>query len=187
MGIQMDELATALNRFNRAEPDLLFRDAFGHASQNLRLGSDFRKRVAKASGLEDIPEYAWWAAEYPFNALAGAILLYVEGDKAIHNFPCNSPALVKPGREDADFIISFREHLILIEAKAHSPNDKQQVARKLERLCALNQFYRSLQGFPNRPIDFRFLLASPTKPQRLNLEWPVWAVKGERSYSEVCW
>jgi len=175
----MDELAKALNLFNRAEPDLLFRDAFGHDKKNLVLGEDFRKRVAAASGIGTIPECAWWAAEYPFNALAGAILLYVEGDKAKCQFRCNTPELVKAGREDVDFIISFGEYLILIEAKAYTPNDKSQVKRKLERLRTLHDFYLSLPGCSEWLIDFRFLLASPDEPQKLDIQWPDWACKGK--------
>ena len=158
---------------------MLFRDALGHDNKNLLLGEDFRGRVAKASGLEEIPAGSWWAVDYPFNALAGAVLLYVEGDSARDYFPRNISNLIKSGREDVDFIISFGTNIILIEAKAYTSNDNAQVTRKLDRLRILYDFYRDLSGRSDRPIDFRFLLASPTRPQKLNVQWPAWAVKGE--------
>jgi len=42
-GNPMADLAGALARFNRAEPDLVFRDAFGHTDNPLRLSSTFRR------------------------------------------------------------------------------------------------------------------------------------------------
>jgi hypothetical protein len=171
-------LYDALDQFNRTEPDLLFRDAFGHSKEHLRLSHDFRSRVADAAGLQEIPETAWWAAEYPFNCLAGAILLWAKGSNAAKaKYPCNASGLITSGREDVDFVIAFDERLIMIEAKVHTSNATKQVKRKLERLRILHDFYCGLPQ-PQKPLQFHFVLASPTKPQKFDdIVWPDWACK----------
>lgn len=172
----MESLAQALNRFNRTEPDLLFRDAFGHSGAPMRLGESFRKRVANAAGI-DVPSDAWWAAEYPFNSLAGALLVHAKGYN--EEPQSNAPPLVKPGREDVDFLISFGHHLVLIEAKAYTANDMPQILRKLRRLQLLRDFYDGLEKSGQHPVEFHFLLASPAEPQKLgDVPWPPWACKG---------
>ena len=171
----MHNLAQALERFNRTEPDLLFRDAFGHSGRPLCLSASFRQRVANAVGVESIPIDAWWASEYPFNCLAGALLLYVEGEAEKEKPQTNVHALVTPGREDVDFVISFETTLILIEAKAYTHNDKPQVISKIKRLQLLRKFYLGLENSEHRPVSFNFLLTSPVSPQKLDVEWPAWA------------
>jgi hypothetical protein len=173
----MDALARALAQFNRAEPDLLFRDALGHWNTRLGLSDDFCKRVAAAVNLPCIPSDAWWATEYPFNCLVGALVLYAEGETAVKQPRRNSLELIKPGREDVDLIISFGTELILIEAKAYSPNDNNQLRSKLEVVDNIRSLYLSLCGIKEGHIRFHFLLTSPTKPRKLNVEWPSWAGK----------
>jgi hypothetical protein len=174
----MDALAQALARFNRAEPDLLFRDAFGHWDTQLRLSSCFRQRVAQAADIPCVPDNAWWAAEYPLSCLVGALSLYVEVECAVREPRLNSQALVRPGREDVDFIISFETELILIEAKAYTSNDNAQLKRKLDRLDSTRRFYLDLHNASERPIEFHFLLTSPAVPQNLDVKWPDWVCKG---------
>ncbi len=179
----MWDLAEALSRFNRTEPDLLFRDAFGHAESRLQLASNFRERIEETAGLTDIPKGAWWATEYSFNSLAGALLLYAEGESAIERATPNRVkeslrALAENGREDVDFVVSYDNVLILIEAKAYTSYKNKQMASKLARLKLVYDFYMALPDSREPRVSFHFLLTSPKTPQKLEAEWPSWACKG---------
>ena len=177
-------LAEALSRFNRTEPDLLFRDAFGHSANKLQLSSSFRKRIEETAGLSNVPQDAWWATEYPFNSLAGALLLYAKGESSIEQATPNRVKenlrnLAENGREDVDFIVSYDNTLILIEAKAFTSYKNTQMTSKLARLELVYEFYQSVPNVEKPSVDFHFLLTSPTRPQRLQAKWPTWACKGK--------
>jgi hypothetical protein len=187
----MTTLAQVLARFNRTEPDLLVRDALGHWDTPLPLSEDFRKRVAKTAGLNNgVPKRAWWAAEYPFNCLAGALYLYVEDAVVVdatesdNLFPELSRqdlrSILEPGREDVDLIIAFDDVLILLEAKAFTSYSTRQMKSKLARLHLLHAFYSKLPHAGQRPVNFHLLITSPRPPGRLQVEWPQWACKGDR-------
>lgn len=110
----------------------------------------------KAAELGSIPPDAWWAIEYSFTCLVGALALYAQGEQAFNQTWPNSaaesgrvatkrqlaesenrerrggpsehkklPRLATSGREDADFIVSFENKVILLEAKGHNSNDNE--------------------------------------------------------------
>jgi hypothetical protein len=84
-----------------------------------------------------------------------------------------------------DFIVSFDKHLILIKAKAYTSYKNDQAAGKLERLRLLREFYIALDGSQQRPIEFHFLFASPTAPQKLEVEWTEWKWACKDAYVDV--
>jgi hypothetical protein len=141
-------VAEALEHFNKAEPDLMIRDAFGHRKKKLCLDTSFRERLENEAKLGQVPDDAWWAVEYPFTCLVGALALYAQGKQAFHQKWVNNaaekgrvaaslqhakggkvgsqnkhkglPRLATSGREDVDFIISFENKIILLEAKGYT-------------------------------------------------------------------
>jgi hypothetical protein len=77
----MDPLANILERFNRKERNLLIRDILGCRGKPLLLASDFCERLAKTVGIpKESVEGAWWATDFHFDWLAGALDLYEGGD-----------------------------------------------------------------------------------------------------------
>lgn len=193
-------LAEALELFNKAEPDLMLRDAFGHRQKCLSLSPDFRERLQKEAGVGPVPTDAWWAIEYPFTCLAGALAWYARGNQALQETWENSeatagrvassnnlrqgtrrlPRLATSGREDADFVIAFRNVLILLEAKGYTHDSNDQIDSKLDRFELLKKFYECEPGATEKPITFRFVLWSPTRPVNLKAEWPDWARSSEK-------
>ena len=184
----MMTLIEALKLFNRAEPDLLLRDAFDTRDRPLVINQNFMQRVCDKLNLE-LFEPQFWAFEYTFNALAGALYLYVMGDSVLssdskplrtpqdlpqrknpkqenspYRFKNKKPGatmrLVEGGREDFDLVILTGTTLILIEAKIYSNNDDSQVGSKNARLRLLKEFCEGLPGWPQRQMTFRTLLAT---------------------------
>jgi hypothetical protein len=77
----MDPLANILERFNRKERNLLIRDILGCRGKTLLLASGFCERLAKTVGLpKESLEDAWWATDYHFDWLAGALLTFLKGE-----------------------------------------------------------------------------------------------------------
>ena len=176
---QPDQLAEALERFNRKERNLLVRDALGHKDKKLQLSANFCQRVTSALGLEpSLRETAWWSTDYHIAWLAGALAVYLNDTDALASGQKNPKdaktgrRLVEGNQEDIDLLIASEPHLIMIEAKAYGAWENNQIASKLDRLDLLHRYYQDLQ--PNRSVHFHLLLASPTKPQKLNYDLPGW-------------
>ncbi len=169
------DLAGALESFNRKERNLFIRAALGHQDQRLPLSDTFCARVRDKLKIE-LPRDPWWATDYHFDWLAGALCLYVEGpDQALKRQP-NHKGLVKGSQEDIDLIIATGEHLIMIEAK-YGNFDNCQMASKLERLELLHRYYLDLPHAKDWPVQFHLLLTSPREPKKLVAHWPSWACR----------
>ena len=77
------ELVEALESFNRKERNLLIRAALGHQNERLLLSDSFCTKVDDWLKIGLSPE-AWWATDYHFSWLAGALCLYInEIDQAL--------------------------------------------------------------------------------------------------------
>ncbi|WP_238384332.1 hypothetical protein [Teichococcus vastitatis] len=176
-------LADVLERFNRKERNLLIRDALGHKNAPLRLGADFRRRVAEKLDITSgIPEVAWWATDYHIGWLAGALTLYMKGETALNkpqpNELLEGRRLVEGNQEDIDLLIAWDDELVMIEAKAYGAFGNAQIASKLARLDLLHKHYLSLHSDNARPVRFHLLLTSPRPPQKLAAAWPSWGCRG---------
>jgi hypothetical protein len=176
----MDSLASALERFNRKERNLLVRAVLGHEVKPVELSESFRVSVAKALKIS-IPPSAWWATDYHLEWLAGAIAVYAEGataaveKKARDNPPVEVTTprrLVEGNQEDIDLVIASGLDLILIEAKGASPWDNQQLRSKLVRLKHIHAEAEKARD----AVQFHLLLMSPRHSERLDVEWPDWAL-----------
>ena len=150
-------LAETLERFNRKERNLLIRDILDCCGKPPRLGQNFCDWLAEYA---DIPrkslDDAWWATDFHFDWLAGALLDFVGGEPVQCNTPMPNDGatgvrLVMGNQEDVDLVIVAHDreartyHLLLLEAKAYSPDDPEQYARKLNRLNLLHAFYTRLK------------------------------------------
>jgi hypothetical protein len=170
----MDALAQTLESFNRKERNLLVRAALGHKETPLRLSAKFRAKVSEKLGIGTIPEDAWWATDYHFGWLAGALAVY-SGDQAALLEPGrpNPPdltskrRLVEGNQEDIDLVIAFGQNLILLEAKAYGAWSNGQMKSKLERLHLLCAYRDELRQASDLPIDIHLLLISVAEPQKL--------------------
>ena len=175
----MGSLVKALERFNRKERNLLVRAATGNHELPLQLSSVFRGRIADALGLaEEIPASAWWAADYHIAWLAGALSVYVLGDDALEkkwpNPKIGTRQLIEPNQEDIDLVVSWENHIVLLEAKGYGYFSNSQLRSKLERLNLLQKYYEALIGNSSADVDFRLLLISPRAPEKVNVPAPSW-------------
>jgi hypothetical protein len=182
-------LASALELFNRKERNLLFRRALGHKESRLRLSDTFRTEVQKELAIEhEIPADAWWATDFHFDWLAGALKVHAQGkdeaSKQQENLSFEERHLVEGNQEDIDLVIATDGHLIMIEAKAYSAWSNSQMASKIERINLLHQYYATLPHASEPPIEFHFLLISPNEPKKLVAKWPSWI---HRSGGKIPW
>lgn len=121
----MDQLAQALERFNRKERNLLIRAALGHQEMPLQLSVGFRERVASALGIAPLPDHAWWATDYHISWIAGALATYLDDTAALTSGRPNpivettQRRLIEGNQEDIDLLIAAGQNLIMIEAKAY--------------------------------------------------------------------
>jgi hypothetical protein len=165
----------ALERFNRKERNLLVRDALGNQKIPVRLSSDYCSRIERELKTSVDPSQAWWATDYHFDWLAGALALHVLGDDALSRIWPNDPArpkLIRGTQEDIDLVVATDTHLILIEAKANAPFTGKQMRSKLQRFSLLRAFYDGLPGAAEAAVEFHLLLTSPVRsPLFSDIHW----------------
>ncbi len=146
-----------LERFNRKERNLLIRHILDCYEKSPSLGENFCAWLAEHADIRRESLYdAWWATDFHFDWLAGALLDFVGGEPVQCNMPMTNDGatevwLVMGNQQDVDLVIVAYDreertsHLILLEAKAYSPDDHKQYARKLNRLNLLHAFYTRLK------------------------------------------
>jgi hypothetical protein len=169
----MNPLANILERFNRKERNLLIRDILDCRGKTPPLGGDFCERLAKAVGIsKESLDSAWWATDFHFDWLAGALLTFMKGETRTRQD--NSHKLVMGNQEDIDLVVVVHipaaetpHHLILIEAKAYGHFTTNQYRSKVKRLTRLHKFYIELERESPHKISFHYVLYSPTKPANL--------------------
>jgi hypothetical protein len=170
----MNSLANALERFNRKERNLLVRDILGTPGETLDLANDFCERLARTVGISnEFLKGAWWATDFHFDWLAGALLTFMKGET--YGRRDNDSKLVMGNQEDLDLVIAAHatsagmpHHLILIEAKAHGHFTTRQYRSKVSRIERLYAFYKELEKESPHTISFHYVLCSPTKPTNLD-------------------
>jgi hypothetical protein len=174
----LDPLADILERFNRKERNLLIRDILDCRDKPLPLANDFCGRLAKAIGIpRKLLEGAWWATDFHFDWLAGALLTFMNGETlSRQENPGKRPnKLIMGNQEDLDLVVvahdpaaTMPHHLILIEAKAYGYFTTKQYQSKVTRLERLYVFYKELEKDSTRRVRFHYVLYSPTKPTKLD-------------------
>src|SRR5947209_8482411 len=136
----MNPLANILERFNRKERNLLIRDILCSRGKAPQLGGDFCERLSKAIGIsKESLDNAWWATDFHFDWLAGALLTFMKGETLTRQD--NRSMIVMGNQEDIDLVVvahipgaETSHHLILIEAKAYGHFTTKQYRSKVGRL-----------------------------------------------------
>jgi len=120
-----------------------------------------------------MPTEAWWATDYHFDWLAGALKTFMTGKGEPER---NSDDLIEATQEDVDFVIAAANHLILCEAKAYGAFDSDQYKRKIRRIKRLYGFYEQLKRERESSISvqFDFVFYSPTEPAELKSQSLPW-------------
>jgi len=154
--------------FNRKERYWLLKNALGY---NLPIDENFHKKVLSAVGLrsDKKPNDVWWAIDYHFDWIAGAIRLYGSirsGDGVSHSIDkpesiahANNK-VVTGTQQDVDLILAFDETIILIEAKGVTGWNKKQLKNKIERFETL-KYFASQKKYGLSKLEIKMLLISP--------------------------
>ena len=172
-GKDLTDLIKILDSFNRKERFFLIREASGEEA--FRLSEDYREKLAEAICVDKLPCGAFVAMDYHLDWLHAS--LYLAYDEPGEKGPfCNDIGVSTGTQQDTDLLIVFESegvyHLILVEAKAYSSWDNDQLKRKAERLGRI--FGNDGKQYRPDVIPY-FIITSPSKPQKLKTEgWPKW-------------
>ncbi len=203
----MANLIEYLKKFNRKERYWLLYNALEHDSDTLRrtqnlevfgpefvyedngpfiLSANFRKKLeGKLEPKVPIPPDAFVAMDYHFDWITMALFSASNPDKAsgdsidIEGSGVFKEELkkVNNSQQDIDLLVAFRNggknHLILIEAKADTPWSNEQLKKKAKRLKIFDK--EEIRA----NCESHFILMSPTKPKKLDVEWPEWMNDGK--------
>ena len=186
----MSKLIEHLKSFNRKERFILLKETLG--SDTFQLSADFRKRLKDCLGLGfEIPDCAYVAMDYHIGWIQMAV--HLNG----HDVP-EKPIRSRKGIEgvndnqrDVDLLVAFTRdsitHLILIEAKADTSWDYDQLDRKVKKL-------KEISPDPNH-LELHLVLMSPKAPNppipvrkstRMAVsEWPKWMKKEDDSLYHI--
>lgn len=161
-------LTSCLKLFNRKERYWLLRNALGDENLNLPLGKPFLEKVLEVLPITppSTTDEIWWGMDYHFDWLAGALKVYGQqgfGGIAPRKSSVNGE-VISGTQEDVDFIISFGNHLILIEAKGVTSWNSKQFKSKLNRVETLKKL---IVEYRCPDIFIHFILISPKVPKRL--------------------
>ena len=203
----MANLIEYLKKFNRKERYWLLYNALEHDSDTLRrkqnvevlgpkfvlddngpfiLSANFRKKLkCKLEPKVSIPPNAFVAMDYHFDWITMALFSASNPDKALEDsIDIEGSGIFKKelkkvnnSQQDIDLLVAFgnggKNHLILIEAKADTPWNNEQLQGKANRLKIFNE--REIRA----NCEPHFILMSPTKPNKLAVEWPNWMTDGK--------
>ena len=186
----MSDLVKLLKRFNRKERFFLIRQALDLPQNEFRLSEDFRKKLGRKIGLDDIgveiPCDAFAAMDYHLDWVTASVAAFCQ--ESVAEIFCNQDKAVTGTQEDIDFLIAFQAqgdyHLVFLEAKAYaskgyaswgSQQFKDQVNSKIERLERIF----GPDGGNHSKIKPHFCLVSHARPEipttdAWTASWPKW-------------
>jgi hypothetical protein len=156
-------LVQALEQFNRKERYWLFQHAIGKHP----LSDKFRGDVSQLLSNQlltcvKIPCYAYWAIDYHFDWIAGAIIEFAKLDNQIPSAPFRQlegkQKLVMGNQEDVDLLIAFENTLIFVEYKAGG-NWGQQRKSKNGRVDLIKKLVET--HVRDQTINLHFVKISP--------------------------
>lgn len=175
------KLVDALAKFNRKERYWVLRNAL--SADAAQLDDCFRQRLentlksGRPSDAWNIPEHAWWAMDYHIEWIFGAINKMDQIHRASTAI-INHDELISGSIIDFDFVISFDNNIILIEAKGVTSWNRSQFHKKLEKMEKIISIQKQNDGYlPN----IRLALMSPNEPKRMRPKpgkhWPEWMLR----------
>jgi len=140
----------------------------------------------------------WWT-DYHIDWLVGALTLFAEPYRldeereltALDARPTksllrNGGALISGSQEDADLVVSYKNTIILIEAKAFTSFTQKQVESKAKRLADIKQYYQTLQQKGAPEVEIHSILTSPDKPPDF-CGTEALVVRGSTSIAKIAW
>ncbi len=179
----MNDLITILEKFDRKERPLLFRQVTSD-DKRLSLSQSYRAKLEEALGVASIPTNAYVAFDYHLNWLYAALQL-ASGSWRLDQV---SPALAVPtqpdpssgqmrsalerNQEDIDLLVAWQAadgvtEIALVEAKAYSGWTTKQMHSKAARLALV------FDGIDENFVRPHLLLTSFKKSEGLGtLDWP---------------
>ena len=181
----MPDLIKILEPFNRKERFFLVGAALGNAK--FKLSEDYLEALGEATCVK-IPENAFAAMDYHLDWLHASLFTWDYDDPEDEGPFCNDIGVSTGNQQDIDLLIAFKAkeyyHLILVEAKAYSSWDNQQLESKAKRLRKI--FGNDGNKYPN--VKPHFFLTSPRCPQNLKMDkWPSWMTNnGKVNWLKLC-
>lgn len=167
-----------LQKFNRKERYHLLVNALG--SGTFQLSEEFRNELGCKIDC-NIPADAFVAMDYHLDWISVAVELVRLGHDSIpQELPNNTEELFSANQRDIDLLVAFKDeqngsitHLLLVEAKATTGWDDEQLKEKTTRLKEIFQQ-------PTPLISPHFVLTSPKPPHGIESEtWPKWMTDAE--------
>ncbi|MFM5751661.1 hypothetical protein ACET6F_12915 [Aeromonas veronii] len=173
------DIISKLRSFNRKERFYLIGQMLGNPE--FRMDDKQLDKISELIGIK-IPREYFAAMDYHLDWIyASLFLTHNDADKAfkrnsIENEGVNIDYQISGTQEDVDFLLAFVDHentthIVMIEAKGDSYFSNAQLNSKNKRF---NAIFGDEDTWPNvRP---HFLLCSPKKPQKINVEEPAYFI-----------
>ena len=178
----MTTLIENLQIFNRKERFAVIQNVYGNESDVVTLCEPFRKKLYKSLD-EDIPvpNSVFLATDYHLDWIEVA-LVRTENNKISLGTPFKSPSSsINTNQQDIDLLVAFNStvngecltDLVLIEAKAYTGWNNDQLHSKVERL---QKIFEDENGRKYCSIARPWLvLMSPKKSNKVEHDyWPTW-------------
>lgn len=183
-----NELIKNLKSFNRKERFYLIGQMLGNPE--FRMDDNQLDKISKLIGLT-IPRKYFAAMDYHLDWIYASLYLTKNNSKSCveRNFiEENGIAIdyqISGTQEDVDFLLAFVDekqitHLVMIEAKGDSYFSNAQLDSKNKRFKAI---FGNENTWPN--VNPHFLICSPKKPQKINIEEPAYFIFNEEL--ELTW
>lgn len=171
-----NNLIDNLKSFNRKERFYLIGQMLGNPE--FRMDKTLLDEISRLIGIT-IPSEYFAAMDYHLDWIYASLFLTQEHDEKPfpRNFIDNNKKVdlqISGTQEDVDFLLAFVDHentthIVMIEAKGDSYFSNGQLDSKNKRFKAI---FGNENTWPNvRP---HFIICSPKKPQKINIEEPVY-------------
>ncbi|RQM70061.1 hypothetical protein [Aeromonas enteropelogenes] len=182
-----NELIKNLKSFNRKERFYLVGQMLGNP--DFRMDKTQLDEISKLIKVKPPSEY-FAAMDYHLDWIYASLFLTQKHDEKPfpRNFIDNKQKLdlqISGTQEDVDFLLAFVDHentthLVMIEAKGDSYFSNAQLDSKNKRFKAI---FGNENTWPN--VNPHFLICSPKKPQKINIEEPAYFIFNEEL--ELTW
>ena len=191
---------THLRAFNRKERYWLLRNAIGSKFELLdrEFLNSIEKSLSETGKSVEIPDDAWFAVDYHFDWIYGAIVRYSQS--VATSIETRSPRSrrrvagaenqydILGSQEDVDLLIAFGRTIVMVEAKFEGGWAGSQISRKQTRFEDVDIFQRELLGESGSDLlQIHFMLTSRDNKKRpTNSALPWVPLKcGEGPFSRV--
>lgn len=178
----MATLIENLQTFNRKERFVVIQTVHGNESDFVSLSEAFRKKIHNSLGGDPpIPSSVFLATDYHLDWIEVALVRTADSKISLST-PFESPSpRINTNQQDIDLLVAFNSlvnggsltDLVLIEAKAYTGWNNEQLRSKVERL---QEIFGDGSGRKYRSIVRPWLvLMSPKESNRIEHDyWPTW-------------